>query len=226
MFTSVRARRMVAIAALAALVLSTIAMAVTVAAGAAPAHSDEGTMTITKAEATGPTAIRIEVGLVYANDDDLATGATVEARLTGPAGATVGPVPLSRLDEDSSVYGADVTVPQPGAWQVAVTSTEPAASASAEVEVQGATTTTAAQTTTTAAAPTTEPGTSVPATTTAAAGGDGDGDDDGGSKTGLIAALVAVGVVLGGGLSWYLASKRGSPKDLGEDADGLPPAAP
>ena len=118
MFRSSRARRLVAIAALLAIVVSTLALAVTAAVDAAPAHGDEGTMTITKAEATSPTSIRVEAGLVYANDDELATGATVTATATGPGGATAGPVPLSRLDEDSSVYGGDLTVPQPGSWQV------------------------------------------------------------------------------------------------------------
>src|SRR6478752_1303084 len=101
----------------------TLALALTAVADAAPTHGEEGEMTITKAEATSATTVRVEVGLVYANDNELATGAAVNAQLTGPGGAQVGPVPLSRLDEDSSVYGADVTVPQAGAWQVAVTST-------------------------------------------------------------------------------------------------------
>ena len=182
-------------------------------------------MTITKAESTSPTSIRVEAGLVYANDDELATGATVTATATGPGGATAGPVPLSRLDEDSSVYGGDLTVPQPGSWQVQVTSTEPTAEASATVAVAQATTTTAPATTTTAAeAPTTTAATEAPETSTAAATQDED-DDGGDSNAGLIALVVAAVVVVGGGVSWYLVSKRGSPKDTGSD-DDLPPAAP
>jgi hypothetical protein len=222
MFMSSRVRRIVAIAALLAIVLSTIALAVTAAADATPAHGEEGSMTITKAEPTSPTSIRVEAGLVYANDDDIATGATVTASATGPGGATVAPVPLSRLDEDSSVYGGDLTVPQPGSWQVQVTSTGPAAEASATVEVAQATATTAPASTSTAA-PSTTAATESPETSTAAA--TQSGDDDGDSNTGLIALVVAAIVVIGGGVSWYLVSKRGSPKDTGPD-DGLPPAAP
>jgi hypothetical protein len=223
MFRSSRARRLVAIAALLAIVVSTVALAVTAAVDAAPAHGDEGTMTITKAEATSPTSIRVEAGLVYANDEELATGATVTATATGPGGATAGPAPLSRLDEDSSVYGGDLTVPQPGSWQVQVTSTEPAAEASSTVEVAQATTTTApSATSTTAAAPSTTAAELAPETSNAAATKD---DDDGDSNTGLIALVVAAVVVVGGGVSWYLVSKRGSPEDTDSD-DGLPPAAP
>src|SRR6478735_8167997 len=79
MFTSPRARRLMAIAALLAVVLSTLALALTAVADAAPTHGEEGEMTITKAEATSATTVRVEVGLVYANDNELATGAAVNA---------------------------------------------------------------------------------------------------------------------------------------------------
>ena len=134
-------------------------------------------------------------------------------------------MPLSRLDEDSSVYGGDLTVPQPGSWQVQVTSTEPAAEASATVEVAQATTHAPPASTSTTATPHDQRRDRATRDVPPRARRPTSDDDDGDSNTGLIALVVAAVVVVGGGVSWYLVSKRGSPKDTGSD-DGLPPAAP
>ena len=106
-------------------------------AGAAPAgaHDDAGEMDVTSAVQSGPSTVRLEVGIVYVNDGHLAEDATVTAELTGPDGTTVGPVTLTRVDDSSSLYGADVQVPAAGSWAATISSTEPTATASAAIEV-------------------------------------------------------------------------------------------
>ena len=74
-------------AAIAALALGT---------GTAAAHGDEGELTLTRLETTGPTTVEIEVGIVYEGDGHLAEDATVTASMTGPAGAAVGPLAMVR----------------------------------------------------------------------------------------------------------------------------------
>jgi hypothetical protein len=113
--------------------LVTVVVALAVWPSPVGAHSDDGVMTVLTAEQAGPGAVRLEVGLVYANDDDLAEEATVGATLTGPDGASVGPVELPRIS--GARYGADVEVPGPGDWSVAFVSEEPVAEAAATVEV-------------------------------------------------------------------------------------------
>jgi hypothetical protein len=189
------------------MVLSAVVALVTiVGAGTAGAHGGEGELTVTKVEQTGPTTVAVEVGIVYENDGHLAEDASVSATLTGPDGASVGPVELARTGDTTSLYAASIEVPGPGDWKVAVTSTEPEGSAEGTVAVVAD-----ADTATTAAPPATEaPTTAVaedttddsdaavtaePLTTTAAAE-----DDDGGSSTGLIvgASLVLAVLVIGG----------------------------
>jgi hypothetical protein len=133
------ARRLLALALLLAFV--------TLGASGAWAHSDEGVMTVTKAEQSGSNTVQLQAGIVYANDNDLAEQASVTATLTGPDGATVGPVAL--VLETGSLYGAAVEVPSPGTWQVDVSSSEPASSASATVTVIAMTESTAPATTAT-----------------------------------------------------------------------------
>ncbi len=132
----------------------------------AGAHGTKADMKITKAEANGRT-VTIEVGLTFANDSDLVTGATVTATLTGPAGATAGPVTLTAANAESARYTGTVTVPADGAWKIAIVSKDPAASAEATVAVgAGAGTTTGSAPPSSAVAPTTAgPATSAPAPT-------------------------------------------------------------
>jgi len=87
-----------------------------------------------------PRAVQVRALLEYANDREVAPGATVVAEASGPAGTRVGPVPLS--DEGRGVYSATLTVPADGTWAVTVTATNPTATASASVTIPGAATTT------------------------------------------------------------------------------------
>lgn len=100
------------------------------------AHSTDGEMTVLAAEPSGPGAVRLEVGIVYASDGHLAEEATVTATLDGPEGAVVGPVDLPRIA--GARYGAEVPLPAVGTWQVVFTSTGPAAQGTAVVDVPAA----------------------------------------------------------------------------------------
>ncbi len=175
--------------ALLALVVATVLL------GAAPAaaHSDEGTMTVTAATVEGLRA-HLEVGVLY-TDQDLAEEATVTATLTGPDGASVGPVPVAHLT--GARYAADVDLPAAGAWTATITSTGPKASATATL-----TATAPATTTTEAATSTTAPELTVPA-----AREDTSDDDSGAGATPWIVAGVVV-VALAGGAALVLARRR------------------
>jgi cobalamin biosynthesis Mg chelatase CobN len=124
-----------------ALRLSTLAVVAAAAVswgsvGAVAAHDDTGEMSVTRSEQTAPLTVQLEVGLVYAGDGHLAEDATVQAVLTGPDGATVGPVPMERTGTDSALYSAQVEVPAAGTWAAQISSTEPTATAAAAIEVQ------------------------------------------------------------------------------------------
>lgn len=191
-----------------ALLLAVIVAVLGVGALPAGAHGAEGELTLTKAEQTGPTTVEVEVGIVYANDGHLAEGADVSATLTGPDGATVGPVELTRTGEATSLYAATVDVTAVGEWSVAVTSTEPAGTTSGSVTVvEGFAPTTSAPE---APATTAPPGTEAPAPvaevddapTTEEASADGAiGDGDGFPSAAIVGASLALfAVVLVGGV--------------------------
>jgi hypothetical protein len=203
-------------------------LAVTVAVlgvGALPAgaHGAEGELTLTKAEQTGPTTVEVEVGIVYANDGHLAESAAVTATLTGPDGATVGPVELTRTGETTSLYAATVDVTAVGEWSVAVTSSEPAGATSGSVTVvEGFTpATTTPEVPTTDATPATEAPAPVaavdeaPATEEASADG-AIGDGDGFPSAAIIGASLALfAVVIIGGV---LVARRRERADAAGDA--------
>lgn len=168
------------------------------AAAPAGAHGDEGEMTVTKLEQTGPTTVEIQVGIVYEGDEHLAEDATVTAVLSGPDGASVGPVQLTRTGDTTSLYGATVEVPTGGDWSVTVDSEEPTATATQSVSVSES------STTTTSAAPTTDGGSTTVApaevtTTREQVSTEEDADDEGLSPALIVGAcLVLAGIVIGG----------------------------
>lgn len=194
--------RLAGAAATLAGLLALAALALT--GSAAWAHGATGTMAVTTAEQAGPLTVRLEVGVKYENDDDLAEEAKVEATLTEADGTVVGPVALPQIR--NALYGTQVQVPKAGTYAIAVTSTSPAATASGSVQVtgdpaggggSGSSTTTAtgarAATSTTAAATTST--TAAPATTSAS------------SSTPLIVGIVVV-LVLVGAVGGFLAVRR------------------
>ena len=117
------------------LLAAVAAVTLFVGVGTASAHGDEGELIITKLEQVGPTTLSIEAGVVYEGDGHLAEDATVTATMSGPGGATVGPVQLTRTGESTSLYAATVEVPATGDWTVEVSSTEPTAQATQAVAV-------------------------------------------------------------------------------------------
>jgi hypothetical protein len=138
------------------LTLLAVLVAVLVATTApAWAHGDEGEVTLTKFEQTGPTTVDIEVGIVYEGDGHLAEDAKVTATLTGPGGASVGPVELARTGDDTSLYAASVEVPTSGEWNLTATAQEPEGEATGSLTVTESTPTSTVDPSTTAP-PTTE----------------------------------------------------------------------
>lgn len=185
-----------------ALVMAVVAALASMLLGgtrAAGAHGDEGTMAVTVAEQSGPSTVHVEVGITYANDDDLAQEATVTATLTAPDGTEVGPVPLTLVDETSSKYGADVAVPGPGTWTLAVTSTGPEATATGSVTVTRDAPATSRPTTTTTRGPGTTSGPTVPVDPEEAT------SDEGGVVLPLVIAAGAAAAVGG-----YVVARRRS----------------
>jgi hypothetical protein len=178
-------------------VLMAAVAALVLLASPASAHGDEGTMEVVTAEEAGPLEIRAEVGVLYANDDDLATEADVTVTATGPGGETVGPEPVE-LDHDA-VYAATLTVPSAGTWTLAFTSENPAATVETTVDVTGESTTTGAPTT--SAPPTTElsPATTAPSTasTDASVTDDTADEDEDSSALPIVIGLLVVLAIAG-----------------------------
>lgn len=204
-----------------ALIATAVALALT---GPAGAHSDAGELSFTRSEQTGPNEIAIEVGIVYADDDHLAVDAAVTATLNGPAGDVVGPVELARVDPNSSLYAATVTVPGPGSWAVTANSTSPEGSVETEVDVIEATvdTTTSSMpaTSTTVAPGDDEPGDGTTDGTTDAVTTSSDGTDSGDNRWLLVtAAVAAVAIVAVVALVLRRREGAGDHDDLGEPDD-------
>jgi len=199
--------------------LAALVAAMTLGAGTAAAHGDEGELTLTRLEATGPTTVEIEVGIVYEGDGHLAESATVSASLTGPSGATLGPLQMERTGDTTSLYAVSTEV-TPGDWAVQVTSTEPTGEVRGTVTVVGEPAAATGQdpapdATAIADEPSTDERGDEPvafdgdeaAVTTAALV-----PDDGGSDAALIVGLVAAAVVLiGGGVVIVRNRRSGDP---------------
>lgn len=192
-WTSSLARRLATVGA-----LSAFGVAVLAALGApAGAHGAEGTMGIEVTPGTGLLTARVRVLLEYANDRDVAPGATVVAEARGPGGQTVGPQPLT--DQGRGVYEATLTMPVAGTWTVTVRAANPSATAQADVVIA------AAPTATTARPPTGDVRTSSDREARGTrAGRDG---DEGGSGTAPI-ALAIVALAAGVGIGWVVVMRR------------------
>jgi len=116
-----------------------ILLAVALPAGA---HGSVGTLGIEVTPGAAPLTATVRVLLEYANDREVAPGATVVAEAIGPDGATVGPTPLA--DRGQGSYEAVLTMPAAGPWTVTVTASDPAATASGSVTVSATPTATTA----------------------------------------------------------------------------------
>ena len=184
-------------------------------AGAAAAHGDEGEMTVITAEPAGHLKARLQVGLLYENDAELATEATVTVTGSGPDGNTLASTPLPR--EEGAKYGVTLSGLANGPWTFTVVSENPTAQASASVEVvvsQSVSTTTPASTTTSA---TTTPDASTTTEALAAVkADDGSADDD--DNLAVLAAIAIAALVGIAGIALYLRSRRSGDETSRTDA--------
>ncbi len=193
--------------------LVVVVAAVTGAVLPAAAHSDDGEMTVTRSEVVDATTVALEVGLLYADDDDLATEATVTATATSPSGgAAAGPVALPNVG--GARYGATFVVPEPGVWAITITATDPAAEATVEVDTSAAVAAPASSTT----APqeevvgsTTTAGDEPAAVATEATSASDEADSS--AIPPVLIGIIALVVVLGGGAALAALQRR-------EHADG------
>lgn len=198
------------------LIAIALALLIVLAATPVAAHEDIGEMTVTQAEQVGSGLVRVEIGLLYADDGHFAEDATVTATFSAADGATAGPVPLGWLRD--ALYAAEVDLPA-GTWTVEVSSVDPTATATAQVEVSDTT-----ATTTSTAAPATSTTATTTSTTAPTGPDDGTGADDGTSDYPWVAivaggaalALVAAGI-------WLLITRdrtESEPEATDSDEDG------
>jgi hypothetical protein len=190
------------------------------AASSAEAHGDEGEMEVLAAEATArPLELWVEVGVVYTNDEDLATEAVVTVTATGPDGATVGPIDVPNTVD--AKYGTTFDVPTEGIWTVTVISTGPAAEQTVEVTAtadtspssSGDTTpTTSSGASTSMGSDTTTPSSS-PASTASDDGSESSDEDNG------LGILVVIGVVVAGLVAFAVIVLRGRSSAAAADQD-------
>lgn len=200
-------------ARLALLALSLLTTALLVWSPPVGAHSDEGELTIVRAEPAGPMTIAIEVGIVYP-DGHLAETAEVWVNASTP-GTALEPVGLAHQGgEGSAVYAGEITVPAPGDWTLLVESASPTASATTTVSVEPDATT-VPSTSTPAPGATDAPtdvedpaGTATETTAQVSLDAvDPSADDEDGGTGWLLPALVTAAVALLG-VGVYAASRR------------------
>lgn len=167
----------------------------------AAAHGDEGTMEVTVAEPAGATSVNLEVGILYANDDDLAAEATVTAMAAGPDGATAGPFALPQIS--GGRYGTTVELPAAGEWTLTITSENPAAETTATVTVSGIDP--ASSTTTTARASTTTTGSAAPPSTSPGSATTTEAEDE----LPVVPVAVGAGVAVAAVAAYLIGRRRG-----------------
>jgi cobalamin biosynthesis Mg chelatase CobN len=186
--------RPAAIATVASVVLFAIALGVTADAPRAGAHGETGTMAVEVRQGPESDAVEVRARVTYANDGDVAPGASVDATLTGPGGRAV---PLTLADNGDGTYAAQASVSEPGTWTARLVSTTPSATAEATFTVSATATTT---TTEAVRTPSTRGSSAAP-------GADQDaGDDDGAPVAWIVLAVVAA--LLLAGLVWWWARRR------------------
>jgi hypothetical protein len=105
----------------------------------AAAHSDQGLMEVTATPGAQPLSAEVRAKLVYANDRDPVSSASVTVEAIGPAGEVLS-VPLASQGE--GVYTGVVQLPAPGSWQFRATAGTPSAVAETVFEASTSPTTT------------------------------------------------------------------------------------
>jgi hypothetical protein len=195
-------RRVAGVAGVAAL-LAAVALLGGLALSGVPAaaHGDEGEMTVVVSEQVDGDVVRLEIGLLHADDGHLAEDASVTATLAGPDGSAIGPVALPQIS--GARYGTDIEGVAPGTWSITIASTDPSTEIITSVEVADDF---VAPTTTPAAAPDGEQAGIVPQDPPPAV--PTDADDDGFPWV-LVVALVVIAVIIVASLT-FLGRRRSS----------------
>ena len=111
------------------------------------AHSDKGRLALQATRAGQPLGVQVRARLVFANDGDPVSTATVTVEATGPNGQTVAPRALA--SEGDGVYTTVLGLPVAGTWTLRANVLEPEADAEIPFEAVAAPPTTVAATTTT-----------------------------------------------------------------------------
>jgi hypothetical protein len=163
------------------------------------AHSAEGLLALEATASPEPLSVQVRARLVYANDRDPVSSATVTVEATGPNGATLPPRPLESRGD--GVYTAVVVLPAAGAWTLRATSSAPDASAEVRFEADASRPTTTNATTTTTSEP--APREAEPLPTSASV------DDDGGGGWFLAVGAIALIVALAAS-AWWWTRRRGA----------------
>ena len=118
----------VGVAALAALAVG-LALA-----GPAGAHGGSAAFEVLEAAEVASGEVELRVAITYDADGEVAEGAIVEVIATGPSGESV---PSARLEREAGGdgYAARLTLPEGGAWVLALSSSFPPGETEVEVEV-------------------------------------------------------------------------------------------
>ncbi len=111
-----------------------VSIALFVAAAGASAHSDDGTIETLQLTHDGRFIVTIQVRISFAGDGHPAGDATATINAERPDGSSVGPTPLTSTSI-TGVYAARMVLPAAGVWSLRVTSLNPTAFASGEIEV-------------------------------------------------------------------------------------------
>lgn len=105
-----------------------------VVAAPAGAHGGSAAFEVLEAEEVTPGEVELRVAVTYESDGEVAEGAIVEVAATGPSGDAEPSVRLER-QADGDAYAARLTLPDEGAWALAVSSSFPPGETEVEVEV-------------------------------------------------------------------------------------------
>lgn len=161
-----------------------IAIVVALSAGPATAHSGQGLLELEARAGATPLSVKFTASLVFANDLEPVSTASVVVRAFGPAGETVGPIEMASTGEGK--YTTDITLPSGGPWKLQATATDP--DALSEI----------AYNTVDPAPTTTQPATSNPSpgTPTATGAAGSPSSTDGSGPNWLFAILIALVLVL------------------------------
>lgn len=126
-----------AVSRVAAVLVGAIAVLVGLA-GPVAAHGGDGLIEVDQPASIGDLTVSLQVRVTYVDDGHaVEPGDLGELTVsgTGPDGASLPPGTTFTPTDVPGVYTAEVTVPAAGAWSLLITSTEPPAEASVEVDV-------------------------------------------------------------------------------------------